>query len=211
MASTKFITFEGGEGAGKTTQVKLLAAALEKSGFQVVTTREPGGSPAAERIRKLLFADGAEWDPVSESLLLNAARRDHLKATIWPAIAAGSWVLSDRFADSTLAYQGYGKGLEIAWLESLYGVVAGDFVPDLTLLLDLPVEAGLKRTAARKEGNNRYEKMDTAFHERLRTGYLEIAKANPGRIAVIDAAGEVTATQAKIQQTVAARLGVHFP
>ncbi len=211
MASTKFITFEGGEGVGKTTQVKLLAAALEKSGLPVITTREPGGSPAAEQIRKLLFADDAEWDPVSESLLLSAARRDHLTVTIWPAIEAGNWVLSDRFADSTLAYQGYGKGIETAWLESLYETVAGDFAPDLTLLLDLPVEEGLKRTASRKEGNNRYEKMDAAFHERLRTGYLAIAKVNPERIAVIEAMGEVAATQAKIQQTVAARLGVHFP
>ena len=211
MASTKFITFEGGEGVGKTTQVKLLAAALEKSGLPVITTREPGGSPAAEQIRKLLFADDAEWDPISESLLLNAARRDHLTATIWPAIEAGNWVLSDRFADSTLAYQGYGKGIETAWLESLYETVAGDCAPDLTLLLDLSVEEGLKRTASRKEGNNRYEKMDAAFHERLRTGYLAIAKVNPERIAVIEAMGEVAATQAKIQQTVVARLGVHFP
>ena len=211
MASTKFITFEGGEGAGKTTQVKLLATALEKSGLQVAMTREPGGSPAAERIRKLLFADDAEWDLVSECLLLNAARRDHLTATIWPAIEAGNWVLSDRFADSTLAYQGYGKGVETAWLESLYGTVAGDFAPDLTLLLDLPVEEGLKRTSSRKEGNNRYEKMDAVFHERLRTGYLAIAKANPERIAVIDATGEVAMTQAEIQLTVAERLGVRFP
>lgn len=211
MASTKFITFEGGEGSGKTTQIELLAAALQKSGLEVVTTREPGGSPEAERLRKLLFADGIEWDPVAESLLLSAARRDHLLTTVWPAMKDGQWVLSDRYADSTLAYQGYGKGVEIAWLESLYQAVAGDFAPDLTLLLDLPVEEGLKRTGRRSVGNNRYERMDPAFHERLRAGYLALAKANPGRIAVIDAAGEAKAIQAEIQRVVAERLGVHFP
>ncbi|MGB1547016.1 MAG: dTMP kinase [Alphaproteobacteria bacterium] len=211
MASTKFITFEGGEGSGKTTQIELLAAALQKSGLEVVTTREPGGSPEAERLRKLLFADGIEWDPVAESLLLSAARRDHLLTTVWPAMKDGQWVLSDRYADSTLAYQGYGKGVEIAWLESLYQAVAGDFAPDLTLLLDLPVEEGLKRTDARGVGNNHYERMDPAFHERLRAGYLALAKANPGRIAVIDAAGEAKAIQAEIQRVVAERLGVHFP
>lgn len=210
MASTKFITFEGGEGVGKTTQIKLLAAALEKSGLQVLTTREPGGSPAAERIRELLLTSDAVWDPVSESLLLSAARRDHLAFTIWPAIKAGSWVLSDRFTDSTLAYQGYGKGLEIAWLESLYRTIAGDFAPDLTLLLDLPVEEGLKRTVNRMKDNNCYEKMDLTFHERLRTGYLTIAKANLKRIAIIDAGGEVAAIQAQIQKAVTARLEVRF-
>ncbi|MCE2510531.1 MAG: dTMP kinase [Alphaproteobacteria bacterium] len=211
MASTKFITFEGGEGAGKTTQIKLLAAALEKSGLQVVTTREPGGSPTAERLRDLLFATDAAWDPISESLLLSAARRDHLATTIWPAMKAGNWVLCDRYADSTLAYQGYGKGVERGWLESLYRTVAGDFVPDLTLLLDLPVGEGLKRAGTREQGNNRYEKMDAAFHERLREGYLAIARSNPGRIALIDATGAVAGIQTAIQQAVADRLGVHFP
>lgn len=210
MAPAKFLTFEGGEGSGKTTQIMRLSDALKETGLKVVTTREPGGSAAGERIRELLFAADADWDPVAESLLLSAARRDHLLQTIWPALEGGAWVLSDRFADSTLAYQGHGKGMDPAWLESLYRTVAGNFEPALTFLLDIPVAEGLKRAGRRQEGNNRYEKMDIAFHDRLRQGYLALAEANPARFAVIDARGDVVAVQARIQTVAAERLGVRF-
>lgn len=211
MVPARFITFEGGEGAGKTTQVKLLAAALEKTGRKTLATREPGGSPAAEQIRELLFSKHADWDPVCECLLMNAARRDHLVKTIWPALATGQWVLSDRFADSTLAYQGDGKGLDRAWLESLYRKVAGDFMPDLTILLDLPVESGLKRAEKRGQGNNQYEAMDLTFHKLLREGFLAMAAAAPERIHVVDGTASIAAIQAQVQAIVAKKLAVRFP
>ncbi len=210
MTSARFITFEGGEGAGKTTQVDLLAAALEKAGHKTLATREPGGSPAAEQIRDLLFSEQAKWDALTECLLLSAARRDHLVTQIWPALVTGQWVLADRFADSTLAYQGYGKGLDRAWLNLLYQKVAGDFMPDLTILLDLPAEIGLKRTDMRGKGNNRYEAMDIAFHKRLREGFLSIAKAAPERVVVIDGTATVAAIHADVQAHVAEKLGVRF-
>lgn len=188
MARGRFITLEGGEGAGKSTQIRLLAEALRNDGIAVTTTREPGGSPGAERIRALLV-DGAtdRWDAVSEALLHFAARRDHLVRTVWPALDRGEWVISDRFADSTMAYQGYGLGLGRALIESLYAQAVGDFRPDLTLILDLPVEQGLERADARAAGGTRYERMGVDFHRRLREGFLEIAGREPGRCVVIDA------------------------
>lgn len=184
----RFITFEGGEGAGKSTQLKRLAASLRKRGIDVVTTREPGGSPGAEQIRGLLVSgDPDRWDGTTEALLHFAARRDHMRSTVWPALEAGKWVLCDRFADSTLAYQGYGHGLPHEAIRDLYRVTLGDFAPDLTLILDLPVEAGLKRAAARGGAEDRYEKMDRAFHQRLRDGFLTIATQEPRRCAVVPA------------------------
>jgi dTMP kinase len=184
----RFITLEGGEGGGKSTQARRLAAALEGQVPEVVITREPGGSPGAEQIRGLLV-DGEvhRWDATTETLLHFAARRDHLVNTVRPALARGAWVISDRFADSTLAYQGYGHGVEKADIAQLYRICVGDLKPDLTLILDLTVEAGLARAAGRGGGEDRYERMDKAFHERLRQGFLEIARAEPGRCAVIDA------------------------
>ncbi len=146
----QFITFEGGEGTGKTTQVQLLASLLRARGHDVVTTREPGGAAGADTIRSLLVSGATDkWDPLSESLLLFAARREHLVKTIWPALEQGAWVLCDRFADSTLAYQGYGHSVPIEFIENLYDVVVGEFVPDLTLILDIDVEIGLARANAR--------------------------------------------------------------
>lgn len=188
MADGKFITFEGGEGAGKSTQLKRLAASLRERGIDVVTTREPGGSPGAEQIRGLLVSgDTDRWDGTTEALLHFAARRDHLRSTVWPALAAGKWVLCDRFADSTLAYQGYGHGLPHEVIRDLYRVSVGDFAPDLTLILDLPVETGLHRAAGRGGAEDRYEKMGHAFHQRLRDGFLAIAAQEPHRCAVIPA------------------------
>jgi dTMP kinase len=188
----KFITLEGGEGAGKSTQIARLADALRKAGLTVRTTREPGGSPAAETIRKLLVeGEPGRWQPMTEALLHFAARKEHLETVVLPALALGEWVISDRFADSTLAYQGYGHRLGRAPIEALYQVAVGDFAPDLTLILDLPVEAGLARTGGRGHAEDRYERMDRAFHERVRTGFLEIARGDPGRCAVIDATGNL--------------------
>lgn len=209
MAGAKFITFEGGEGAGKSTQVGLLAEAFRAADIPVLTTREPGGSPGAEHIRELLVTGAADrWDAMTEALLHFAARREHLRSVVWPALEAGQWVLCDRFADSTMAYQGYGHGLGREVIAELYAIAVGDFAPDLTLILDLPVELGLERALARRDGEDRYEGLDTAFHERLRQGFREIAECEPKRCAIIDAGGEVTEVQAAVRACVVERLGV---
>jgi len=187
QAPARFIVFEGGEGAGKSTQVQRLADALRARGQVVVATREPGGSPGAEAIRGLLVSGDAErWTPKTEALLINAARADHLDRTIRPALANGQWVICDRFADSTLAYQGYGMGLDRAWLEDLRKRVVGDTEPGLTLVFDLPVDVGLGRAVA----SQRYEKMGRAFHETLRAAFQEIAKSADGRKRVVIDAGK---------------------
>jgi len=203
----QFITFEGGEGAGKSTQVTRLAEALREEGLRVVTTREPGGSPGAEVIRALLVSgDPERWDGVTEALLHFAARRDHLVKTVWPALERGIWVISDRFADSTLAYQGFGHGLDPDIIASLYRVAVGHFAPDLTLVLDLPVEKGLDRAGIRGGVEDRYERMGLGFHQRLRQGFLGIAASNPMRCAVIDAGRTQDQVQEDILATVRARL-----
>lgn len=186
-----FITLEGGEGAGKSTQIKMLKSALEDLGKEVLLTREPGGSKGGELIRPLLVSGEADWDAVSETLLFSAARRDHLVHKIWPALKEGKLVICDRFADSTLAYQGYGRenNSEIqATVKALYKIVAGDFEPDLTVILDIDPKIGLKRSCDRP-GNTekRFENMDFSFHENLRQGFLKIASDNPRRCCVIDA------------------------
>jgi dTMP kinase len=177
-----FITLEGGEGAGKSTQVTRLREWIEKRGHKCIATREPGGAPGAEMVRTLLVEGPVErWDGVT------AARREHLRSTVLPAIRSGAWVISDRFADSTMAYQGYGHGADRAMLGTLYDIAVGDFRPNLTLILDLPVEAGLKRAAARRGTETRYESLPLDFHERVRRGFLDIAAADPKRCVVIDA------------------------
>ena len=212
MAGAKFITIEGGEGAGKSTQIELLAAALKGAGVSVRSTREPGGSPGAEQIRKLLVTGETDrWDPMTEALLHFAARREHLQNVVRPSLEAGHWVLSDRFADSTMAYQGYGHGLGREAIEALYALVLGDFAPDLTLILDLPVELGLERALARRDGEDRYEGFGQAFHERLRAAFHGIAKREPGRCALIDASGDVARVHAAVRACVSERLGVALP
>jgi dTMP kinase len=208
-ASGRFITLEGGEGAGKSTQIARLKTWLEARGKSVVATREPGGAPGAELIRKLLVEGPAErWDGTTEALLHFAARRDHLRSTVWPALKKGTWVVSDRFADSTRAYQGNGHGLDLAVLDRLYAVAVGDFRPDLTLILDLPVETGLERAATRRGTETRYESLPRAFHDRVRTGFLDVAQAEPHRCFVIDATGDIDTIAAAIAAVVTQRLGV---
>jgi dTMP kinase len=205
----RFITLEGGEGAGKSTQIARLKAWLEGRGKTVVATREPGGSPGAEMIRKLLVEGPAErWDGTTEALLHFAARRDHLRSTVWPGLKRGDWVVSDRFADSTRAYQGFGHGLDLAMLERLYGIAVGDFQPDLTLILDLPVETGLGRAAARRGTETRYEGLPIDFHRRVKAGFLEIARSEPKRCVVIDATQDIDTLATTIARTVGDRLGV---
>jgi dTMP kinase len=197
---------EGGEGAGKSTQLRFLAETLATHPIEVVQTREPGGSTGAEAIRRLLV-EGAEdrWDPRTEALLHAAARRDHLIRTVFPALERGAWVLSDRFADSTLAYQGYGHGLDRQDLGELHHFVCNGFQPDLTLVLDLPVAAGLARAASRGGGEDRYERMGQAFHERLREGFCTIARDNPDRCVVLDARGDADSLRKRIEGVLAER------
>ena len=208
MAEGRFITFEGGEGAGKSTQVRLLEQDLRAAGCTVVVTREPGGSFGAEAIRALLVSGEVNrWDPWTEALLHSAARRDHLLRTVWPALEKGAWVLCDRFLDSTMAYQGYGHGLDPRGIEQLVCLVMGSFRPHLTLILDLPVEEGLRRAAGRGGGEDRYERMGLDFHRRLRQGFLEIARLEDRRCVVVDATRPADAVQAEVARLVRLRLG----
>ncbi len=174
-----------------------------------IRTREPGGAPGAEEIRRLLVEGAPQrWDAESEALLMVAARRNHLVETVWPALDRGDWVVCDRFADSTLAYQGYGRGLPREVLNALHKLIAGDFKSNLTFILDLPVEIGLSRARRRAGNATRFERMSHDFHERLRRGFLEIAQAEPERCVVIDATTEVAAVQQAIRAAVRDRLGV---
>lgn len=185
-----FITFEGGEGAGKSTQLRRLTERLRATGREVVATREPGGSPGAEALRDLVVSGAADrWSPLAELLLFYAARTDHLERTIRPALTRGAVVISDRFSDSSVAYQGAGGGVSKTLIAVLDGAVVGRTRPDLTLILDLPVDAGLARAAARG-GDDRFEKKGRAFHERLREAFLHIAHRHPRRCRVIDAGRE---------------------
>ena len=192
MPHPLFITFEGGEGAGKSTQIALLADYLQKNGLSVVCTREPGGSVGAEEIRNLLVrGSNARWDRLTELLLFSAARRDHLVKTILPALNAGKTVLSDRFHDSTVAYQCFGYGFDetvYQQAQNLYHLIAGDFVPNLTFILDIDPRIGLKRSMKR-QGNDeqRFENMDFTFHQNLRAGFLKLAAENSHRYVVINA------------------------
>jgi dTMP kinase len=203
MTRGKFITFEGGEGAGKSTQIKNLCEFLRGKKIEVVQTREVGGSPSAEAIRELwLTAGEGTWDALSELLLIMAARREHIVKTIEPALARGAWVVSDRFVDSTRAYQGIGLGLGVDKVDQLFDFIAPGFAPDLTLLLDLPVEIGLARMTARGGQDDRYQQKNVAFHQTLRDAYLMLAKKYASRFRVIDAAAEMQAVAASVASTV---------
>ncbi|HKY95025.1 MAG TPA: dTMP kinase [Kiloniellales bacterium] len=199
----RFITFEGGEGAGKSTQIALLRQRLEAAGRTVLATREPGGTPGAEEVRRLLVTgEPGRWDAWSEALLISAARRDHIERVIRPALASGTWVLCDRFLDSTLAYQGAVAGLGLDAVEALHTLVFGRLRPDLTVLLDLDPAVGLARAGKRANGEGRFEARGLEWHQRLREAFLAIAKAEPGRVKVIDASREQSVVADEVAQVV---------
>lgn len=217
MTKGVFITLEGGEGTGKSTQVKMLGAALAAAGLNAVMTREPGGTDQAERIRNLLIQrDAGNFDPLTEAMLMMSARREHLVNKIWPSMEQGKWVVSDRFVDSTRAFQGYGMGLDQALIDRIYAMIAGDFQPDLTFMFDIDAEKGLSRslkqlavTADKNESTeDRYERMGVPFHNRLRQGFLEIAKRFPDRCVIIDAAQDIATIHGQILKTIETRFGV---
>ena len=186
-------------------------AALERAGIPARATREPGGSPGAEAIRRLLLEGESErWDAVAESLLFVAARSDHVTRLIAPSLAQGIWVVSDRFADSTLAYQGYGRGLALEDLATLHRFAFGTFAPDLTMILDLPAETGLARAAARGSVGDRFERLDRAFHERLRQGFRKIAADNAARCVLIDGSSDPQTVHRAILDAVEGRLRVRL-
>jgi dTMP kinase len=203
-----FITFEGGEGGGKSTQAAHLAQHLKERGRTVVLTREPGGTPEGEAIRALLMSgDQARFTPFSEALLNNAQRLEHLEKVIRPALAEGSVVVSDRFMDSTRVYQGVVGGVDARLIATLEDAVVGDTRPDLTLILDVPTEIGLARAHARKGVPDRFESRDLAFHEALRAGFLAIAAQEPERCALFDTSRDRQEVSAAILAEVESRLG----
>jgi dTMP kinase len=208
-SGARFITVEGGEGAGKSTQARLLSSALNARGLANIVTREPGGSPGAEDIRKLLVeGEPGRWSALTETLLLFAARTDHIERTIKPALDGGRWVICDRFTDSTYAYQGVARGLARETVRRIEAVSIGDFKPDLTLILDLPVEEGLKRAGARGAHEDRFEKFDYRFHDALRQAFLDLARRSPERCVVIDASGSVDEVAARLWAAAAQRFSL---
>ncbi len=207
-----FISLEGGEGSGKTTQITKLREMLLLLGHDVIITREPGGVPEAESIRNLLVQrDGGQWSAMSEVLLLFAARSMHIEKLILPALDAGKIVICDRFTDSTIAYQGYGRGLNINKIREIERLSIDDFTPDLTFILDIDARAGLARSNARLMAENntedRFERMDMDFHEKLRKGFLEIARNNDARCHIINAAQSIDEIFSEIKNITLAKLG----
>jgi dTMP kinase len=197
----RFITFEGGEGSGKSTHIKMLAERLNAAKLRAIVTREPGGSPGAEIIRHLVLSGmGKLLGQDAETLLFAAARDDHVRSVIQPALSQGIWVLCDRFSDSTRAYQGSLGKVPPALLNAMERVTIGDLKPDLTIILDVPAEVGIKRAAARRGGGvpDRFEAEDVRFHQELRDAYLQIAAADPQRCVLIDATAEPGIVAAKI-------------
>ena len=204
----KLITFEGGEGTGKSTQTRLLKSALEARGKRVVLTREPGGSPGAEEIRKLVVeGEPQRWTPLSETLLFLAARADHVARLIEPALLQGAWVVSDRFSDSTYVYQGVARGLGLEKVRRLHEAALGSFAPDLTIVLDLDPAEGLTRADGRGQGReNRFERFDADFHQKLRAAFRDIAKAEPERCVLIDGGRAPDVVAADVWRAVEERL-----
>jgi dTMP kinase len=195
-----FITLEGGEGVGKTTNLQFIAQHLRASGIDMVQTREPGGTPLAEQIHELLLGTRDETvAPMAELLLIFAARAQHLQQVVYPALKAGKWVLCDRFTDATYAYQGGGRRLDCSDIASLEQLVQGDFRPDVTLLLDMPVADGMARAGARGV-LDRFEQEQLSFFERVRSAYLDRVAQNPGQFRVLDASGTLEQVQVGIAQ-----------
>jgi len=213
--SGRFITFEGGEGCGKSTQLKLLQEYLQSIGIDTITTKEPGGTDIGLDLRRILVTgDKDKMDAIAEALLYYADRRIHLIKKIWPSLAKGQWVLSDRFADSTVAYQyyGYDKKVDKSVLDDLYNLTVGSFKPDLTIILDIDVEVGLSRSFAKANGmtekETRHESRGNVFHNNMRKGFLEIAADNPDRCVVINADKSITDLHKDIVNIVNERFGL---
>jgi dTMP kinase len=209
--SGRFITFEGGEGAGKSTQIERLLRRLKERGIEAIATREPGGSPKAERIRERVLAGAAKpYGPLAEALMFSAARIDHLNETIRPALARGAFVLCDRFSDSTRAYQGTLGRIEPGLMRALEEATVGETRPDLTFILDVPAGTGLARAAERRreaaQGADRFEREDASFHERLREAFLDIARQEPDRCVVVDAERDADLVEEDIWRIVTERL-----
>jgi dTMP kinase len=215
----KFITLEGGEGGGKSTQASLLSERLRRLGFNVLQTREPGGTPRAEAIRDVLLSGKAKkYGPLGEAVLFYAARESHLQLAIRPALQRGAWVVCDRFSDSTRAYQGAAGGLPLSVIDTIDSAVVGSTRPHLTIIFDLPPEVGLKRAAERKaasgpgdaaaSGLDRFETMNMAFHRSLRQEFLSIAKAEPQRCVVVDASDTAPRVEEKVWSIVRERFGL---
>ena len=207
----RFISIEGGEGVGKSTQIKLLADAIRAQGHEVVTTREPGGTENAEALRKMLLeGDVNKWDPVCEVLLINAARRDHVLNVIVPALEEGKWVICDRYADSTMAYQGYARKLGREFIETIDFAVMGEFGPDLTLILDLPFDEAMRRIRQRRETTDRMEMVYEKIHKVVRGAFLDIAGRNPDRCHLINAAGSQEDVSQRVKFATGTRLGLNL-
>ena len=211
MVRGRFITFEGGEGCGKSTQIARLKDSLEKGGVEVVLVREPGGTWLAEEIRRLIKDQDSETPCVrAELLLFLAARAQLVRNVIRPALDAGKWVLSDRFSDSTVAYQGYGRGLPLDVISEVNDFACDGLKPDLTILLDVPPETALARMRSREAARNlkadRFEREGDGFHDRIRRGFAELAKAEPGRIVTIDASGSPDEVAIKVIEACRGRL-----
>lgn len=204
----KFITFEGGEGVGKSTQVNLLHQKIIDKGINCQLTREPGGSPGAEDIRELLVKGGTDkWHPMAEALLHNAARAEHLEHTIRPAIDNGIWVVSDRYVDSTLAYQGYGQGVDVETLLKLHEISTGNYWPDLTIVLDgHELNRAIDREEENAEKEDRYERMGADFHKKLQDSFLDIAKNHADRCIIVSAKGTIDEVANRIWHKVAPKL-----
>ncbi len=206
-ATAGFIVFEGVDGAGKGVQSKMLLYAMKAAGLPVLLTREPGGSPGAEEIRRLIVeGDVGRWDDMTELLLIYAARRSHLVETIWPALKQGTWVISDRFADSSRAFQGVAGGLGLDIVESIHTKVVGDFSPDLTLILDLDPIVSLERAHARGSHEDRFEQKGLDYQARVRDGFRQLASASPDSRVLIEASGSMV----HVSQAILDRVNAHF-
>ena len=206
MTNPQFITFEGGEGAGKSTQAMRLAAKLKERGIETIVTREPGGSPGAEQIRELLVhGEPGRWSALTETLLVFAARVDHVERTIKPSLQAGKWVICDRFTDSTYAYQGVARGTDREIIRRVQSAAIGDFKPTMTIMLDLPASVGLERAKIRPGTEHRFERFNLEFHEKLRQAFIDIARRSGDRCVLLDATGSQDTVAAMVWQSVSGR------
>lgn len=207
--SVNFISFEGGEGSGKSTQVKLLSAAFAAGNLPFIATREPGGTKSAELIRGLLVAGTHEpWGNLGETLLFQAARSEHIEKLIAPALSSGKTVICDRFVDSTIVYQGIGKGLGVEYIKNLHRICFGNFMPNLTILLDISPQNGLARAGARNHNETRFEGLDTKFHQQIRDGFLQLANDEKQRFIVLNAEQNPNDLHKQIVEIIRKRLGL---